>query len=140
MIYLASPFSHDNPWERERRALEVSELASKLMIKGYPIYCPIMNWWQCAKIQKFPPDFEWWMSLDCHFLSKCDAIFIAMMDGWRDSKGVQCERNFAVGHDMPRYNVGLDGRGNGNIYIFRFGDFGPDVEAFIIPELVKEAV
>jgi hypothetical protein len=90
MIYLASPYSHENPDVEEDRADEVSRIAAELIRGGARIFCPIAHSHAIAK-HGLPGGWEFWEEYDREYLEFCDELIVALMDGWKDSKGVRAE-------------------------------------------------
>ena len=101
MIYLASPYSHEDPRVRDQRFDEVSAAAAALMARGVQLFCPISHTHPIAVMGDLPKGFEFWETYDRWFLERCDAIVIAKINGWRQSKGVTAEREIAAELGLP---------------------------------------
>ena len=101
MIYLASPYSHEDPAVREQRFEEVSAAAAALMARGVHLFCPITHTHPMAVQGSLPTDFAFWEQCDRWYLERCDAIVIAKIDGWRQSNGVKAERKIAAELGLP---------------------------------------
>ncbi|MCP4566066.1 MAG: DUF1937 family protein [FCB group bacterium] len=100
LIYLASPYSHDDSDVRERRFNEVCRVAAKLMKGGEFVYSPIAHTHPIAQFG-LPGDWSYWEVFDTLMLSKCDRMFVLMIDGWFESKGVQAEIRIAEKRGIP---------------------------------------
>lgn len=103
MIYLASPFWHESEEVRLLRVNLVRKAAAELMEKGYVVYSPIAH---CIDISKHlysanRHSHEFWMKQDLPILQRCDALWVLMLDGWRQSRGLQAEIHFATDRSIP---------------------------------------
>lgn len=91
MKYLASPYSHPNPNVRLARFTTVCIAAGQLMNAGEIIFSPIAHTHPIAVTCDLPLGFDYWEKYDREMLAACDEIIVLMLDGWRESKGVQAE-------------------------------------------------
>jgi nucleoside 2-deoxyribosyltransferase len=94
MIYLASPYSHDDPAVRRIRYEQACQVTAALMRKGKHVFSPIAHSHGVA-LFGVPGDWEYWMSFDRWFIERCDEVRVLMLDGYRKSKGVQAEIEIA---------------------------------------------
>lgn len=92
IIYLASPYSHPNPEVKHERFEEIARIAGTLMGEGQLIFCPITH---THPIQLYsadlPSGWDFWQRFDKEFLDFCKGMIVVMMDGWKESVGVQAE-------------------------------------------------
>jgi nucleoside 2-deoxyribosyltransferase len=102
LIYLASPYSHRYGYIRERRFVEVSQKAAKLMEDGFLVFCPIAHS-HPIEIHGMPRRMpgDWWLRQDFAILSKCDELLVYKMPGWDKSYGVAKEIEFANNNNIP---------------------------------------
>ena len=56
MIYLASPYSDDNPAVMEERAQETTEFVARMTALGHLIYSPITYYHTIAQVMSLPTD------------------------------------------------------------------------------------
>lgn len=107
MIYLASPYSHPAPNVREERYQEACRHAAALMRAGRHVFSPIAHSHGIAQ-HDLPGDWAYWESLDRRFLETCDEMAVLMLDGWKESKGVQAEIRIAreLGRPVAYLNPG----------------------------------
>ena len=94
-IYLAVPYSHPDAAVREARFNAVNRVAARLMKEGTHVFSPISHTHPIASRWNLPTDWEYWASYDRVMLSNCDKLVVLMLDGWRDSVGVQAEIDIA---------------------------------------------
>lgn len=92
MIYLASPYTHPDPFVREERYLRTAKALTFLLAREEWAYSPIVHCHELAKIGGLPVDHLFWQKYDFHMLSKCDKFVILRIDGWQRSKGVAAEK------------------------------------------------
>lgn len=100
MIYLASPYNDSDSNVRQRRFEQVAAFAAKMVQSGYPVLSPICHWHPIAEAHDLPKDYEFWLKVNMALLSKCDQIWVLMLDGWRESRGVKAEVNYAFEHKI----------------------------------------
>ena len=106
MIYLASPYSHPEEAIRYGRFHRVCEVCAKLMMRGLHIYSPIAHTHPVAVCgeavrAKMPTDFKVWREYDTWFISRVDAVYVLMLDGWKESVGVTAEIEMAREYNIP---------------------------------------
>ncbi|MFM2094105.1 MAG: hypothetical protein RIS70_1229 [Planctomycetota bacterium] len=100
MIYLATPYSHPDPAIREQRFATVSRVAAELVRAGQHVFSPISHSHPLA-IHGIRGDWEFWSAFDRRLLAICDEVVVLMLDGWRESRGVQAEIDLAIEMDLP---------------------------------------
>ena len=100
IIYLASPYSHENEDVMLDRFNAVCEYAAKLMMDGLHIYSPIAH---CHPIAQFglPTDWGYWQEFDKRFISVSSKLIVYKLDGWEESKGISAEIQIAEGLNIP---------------------------------------
>ena len=110
LIYLASPYFNRKPKSEgetdddyESRCKLIHELryqkaidaTAKLMSKGLAVYSPIVATHPVAVKHELPLGSEYWMQFDEVMLSRCNELCVLMIDGWKESPGVQREIDIA---------------------------------------------
>jgi hypothetical protein len=90
-FYLASPYSHKDPWVMEHRVLSTMQAVAQLLSDGHVIYSPICHHHTLAKIHGLPHAWEFWRKQDFGLLHKCDGLLILQLPGWQESVGVSAE-------------------------------------------------
>lgn len=97
LIYLASPYSHEDSEVRELRFRAVCYAASILIQRGYQVFSPIAHSHPIARC--LGPDCELdlnlWLELDKRMLAACDELVVLTLDGWLSSKGIAAEIEIA---------------------------------------------
>lgn len=95
MIYLASPYNHEDPAVRESRYDAAMKACADLLIAGEHVFSPIVHCHELAKRYELPPGFEFWRDYDHAFLRLCDRMVVLKLDGWKESRGVTAEIELA---------------------------------------------
>jgi len=91
-IYLASPYSSPDKTICNNRFCSACKAAAKLMQDGYNVMSPIAHSHPVSQYIGNHLDHDFWINQDLSFLdSWADEIWILMIDGWQESKGVAAE-------------------------------------------------
>lgn len=91
MIYLAGPYSHEDPKVREQRFEALTKRAAELMIDGFTVFSPITHGHAIAERHDLPLEFEWWQNQCLDMLSRATSMVVLRLDGYAESKGVAAE-------------------------------------------------
>lgn len=94
MIYLASPYTHEDPAVREHRFQLVCKHAAAMMRQGMHVYSPIAAHHPMA-MYGLPINWEYWKAIDTEMVTLCSGFTVLMLAGWEDSVGVQAEIEIA---------------------------------------------
>lgn len=100
-IYLASPYTHQDPNVLKIREKQISEIGYVLMKHGYNLFCPITQSHRLADVAHVVLGHEECMRVDLAFLEKADELFVVKLHGWDESRGVREEIQFAKQHGIP---------------------------------------
>lgn len=106
LIYLASPYTHEEAAVREQRFDAVCEYAAKLMRAGLHVFSPIAHGHAIARYN-LPVEFDFWQGYCEKTLGRCDRVVVLQLDGWRESKGVTHEVKLAKRLRLPVEHVKL---------------------------------
>jgi len=101
LIYLASPYSHEDPDVRKWRFCRAVDAAAELMHDGYLVFSPIAHSHMIATRHDLPGDFAYWAEFDRRMVAACDEVWVLKIDGWAESVGVKAEIELAKGLDKP---------------------------------------
>jgi hypothetical protein len=94
MIYLACPYTHEDPNVVEQRFQDVNKAAAALIRKGEIVYSPISQNHPIAKYG-LPVEWEFWERYDTEFLRLASAMYVLTSEGWDKSIGVTAEIKIA---------------------------------------------
>ena len=98
MIYLASPYSHPDPAVMQRRFEDVRAVTAALLRRGEIVYSPIVHGHAIATAHELPTDHDFWLRHCFAMLERADNLHVLMLDGWKESKGVQAEIDWWKAH------------------------------------------
>lgn len=102
MIYLASPYSHDDPTVREQRYKTVCKAAGYIMAQGHAVFSPIAHTHGiCLEMGGENFSFEFWEKYDKEMINLCDEFWICQMEDWEKSKGIKAELAYAMSIGKP---------------------------------------
>lgn len=96
-IYLASPYTAEDPLLRETR-YQLSVYASAVLVNaGYIVYSPIAYTHVMAtKYNIQPTNSDWWLTFDESFVKDwATVIAVLMIPGYKQSSGVNLELEWA---------------------------------------------
>ena len=96
MIYLAVPYS-GTPKEQEWRFVCANHVAGAILNMGIDVFSPISQTHPIAQQCGLEGTWERWSSYDEKVLARlCDGVYVLMLEGWKESTGVQAEIDIAV--------------------------------------------
>lgn len=109
MAYLASPYSHNIGSESERqmvrnfRALTITRIAIQLKQKyNVVFFLPITQSHAMKEIDdSLGTNFDAWEADDLCAIDHCDEVWVAKLDGWKESIGVCAEIAHAKKTNKP---------------------------------------
>lgn len=100
LIYFASPYSHDDKVIRVQRYRQMTEVLVRVINEQDAVipFSPIV--YTHPIDYHVNRDFDW-VEWDLHYLDRCDAMIVVMLDGWTQSEGVQAEIKYCKDNDIP---------------------------------------
>jgi len=104
-IYLASPYSTQDYAILVERFRAAEATVAFYLQRGITLYSPIVAHHALAKRFNLPKDADWWMEHNKAMLERAESLYVLMIPGWQQSKGVTLEREFALDHRIPEYMV-----------------------------------
>ena len=109
-IYLASPYSHPDGAVRHERFIAACKKAAQYANKGIPVFCPIAHTHNVADFMEESKrmDFDLWMKLDLPLVRMASELHVLCIDGWRSSRGVTREIEYAGLLGLPIKQVFMD--------------------------------
>ena len=97
MIYLASPYS-----AAPQANFELTEAFVACALRaGRPIFSPVVHCHQIAIDYNLPGDFEFWKDYNFNMLRAAEEMWVLTLPGWKESKGVDGEVDFARSLGIP---------------------------------------
>ena len=95
LIYLASPYTSEDPLILLERFRKVCIAAGQLMSEGYYIFSPIAHTHPIKVVSNLPGGWDYWEGFDRTMIKSCKCLSVLKLDGWEQSKGVQAEIKIA---------------------------------------------
>jgi|SRR5690606_7608960 len=105
MIYLAGPYSHEDPEVMQERYEELTRIAAHFMALGECVYSPITHNHVIATKYELPHTWDFWKDLDLPFVKACSKLYVVRLPGWMMSTGVRAEMELAAVLNKPIYYV-----------------------------------
>lgn len=100
-VYLATPYSR-YPDGLEAAFRDAAKLAARLLELGVRVYSPICHTHPIAIHGELDPlDHSIWLPFDEAMMEACDAIVVAMMPSWKQSKGIKYEIDYFTLEGKP---------------------------------------
>lgn len=103
--YLASPYTNDDKKIVEFRVKKTNKAAAELMSQGHIVFSPISHSHHMAMENDMPTTFEFWKKQNHAFIDWCDGVYILELQGWKESKGVADEMEYAIKTGKPIYYI-----------------------------------
>lgn len=101
MIYLASPYSSPIPEGMQMRFEKTRLFTAYLLRQDIFAFSPIVYAHEMSKALNLGTDAKSWLRFNFNMLRRSEAMFVYMLPGWRDSKGVKIELKLARSLFMP---------------------------------------
>lgn len=108
LVYLATPYSKYKKGIEEAFK-DTARLTAKLLRMGVKVYSPICHTHPIAVHGHIDPfDHDVWLPFDAAMMAKADAMLVAKMDGWSESRGIQHEIGVFGAAEKPIYYLNID--------------------------------
>ena len=101
MIYLASPYTHQDHDVMEQRFDAACRAAGKLMAEGHVVFSPIAHTHPILVRCELPHGWDFWKRFDTEFIVASSKLIVLKLDGWDSSKGVAAEIAMAKEAGIP---------------------------------------
>lgn len=100
-IYLCHPYSHPDSEVMHQRFLSANDLAGRLIKWGFLVFSPLSHSVPIADTLHNHKTYDVWLEQDDAFVCWADEIWIPLVDGWMDSKGIAHEEMVAFKLNKP---------------------------------------
>lgn len=112
-IYLASPYTHDDPDVMQTRYGLALYATSIITNAGYIIYSPIVyGHIIAARYSIYPTDSDWWVRFNRSFIENwATTLAILKLPGWHKSSGIEKEKAIAKNKKLQQIELTVE-----NIY------------------------
>jgi hypothetical protein len=107
MIYIATPYTDDDPNIIEHRVEKVTQYAAYLYSWGYNCFSPITHGHQVQRYlpERLRKDHRFWLAIDMPFLQAATELHVVASPGVDQSSGVRWELDTARAFKMPTFIV-----------------------------------
>lgn len=95
LLYLASPYTHPDDKVREQRYQDAKEATAFLLKSGFMTFSPIVYSHTLSIENAMMTSFAFWGPIDLRILRSCDVLCLLTLDGWKASKGMKAEFEYA---------------------------------------------
>lgn len=112
-IYLASPYTHKNEAIMQDRYTAALMAVAMLTRAEITAYSPITYYHPLAINFDMPRDFDFWQRHNLNMLRHSNLLMVLTLEGWRESKGVNWEIEYAQYSNLLIKEVSLTGLQNG---------------------------
>lgn len=107
MIFVGSPYSSPIAGAEETRFRRAQAFILHMhKTQDLACYSPVVYWHPLSKLGGLPGDAAYWLKANMDMLRFAEVMFVLCLSGWRESKGLQIERNTAkmIGLDVIYYD------------------------------------
>lgn len=101
MIYLVSPYSHEQESVRHRRFLQARDYTYYALARGVSLFSPIVYGHQFSREYGAGTAHEDWLTFNCDMMDAAECLWVLKLDGWETSRGVQHEIEYAEHNGKP---------------------------------------
>lgn len=101
MIYLASPYSHEDKLIMKTRYLLALECCAVLFSKDISVFSPIVHCHEIAERYNLRTDAIFWAKYNMDMLRRSDGLYVLSIEGWERSRGVAYEMRMAGEMRLP---------------------------------------
>lgn len=103
LIYLASPYSHLDPDIRHIRYTAAKLYTARHIQLGFAMFSPIVYGKQME--EKIGTDYKSWQTFNDSMIKASCQIWVLMLNGWKDSLGVEHECKYALDLGKPLHFI-----------------------------------
>lgn len=100
-IYLAAPYTHEDPAIVALRMQQVEEVTCMFFRSQTPVYSPLVSWHDLALKYKLPNDYRAYRIQNLACIRACSELLVLDLTGWNNSLGVQWEIEEAQDRNIP---------------------------------------
>lgn len=101
MIFVCTPYNHENPAIVEARYDFTVEYIAKRFVEGKFVFSPVVYAHNIVKKHNLPQDWDNWNNFCIEFLKKATEVHVLQQEGWENSKGIKAELEIAKMLNIP---------------------------------------
>ena len=106
--YLATPYSR-YPLGKEAAHQIACEMAARCFEAGILVFSPIAHTHAIAVYGKLDGGFDAWELFDISMMTAASGVIVVLMDGWKESEGIQREMLWCRDNNKPVIFMPEDG-------------------------------
>lgn len=110
MIYLASPYAHEDSLVMKTRFLLAEQVTAHFLKNKVWVYSPIVHNHQIGLNYNLEFEHSDWMAFDLDMLRRCESLYVLAIPGWKESRGVGIEIDIATRLSMHIDYVNEEGK------------------------------
>lgn len=95
LIYLSSPYTHDDPFVRSVRFLESARACAWILGKLRLVVFGAIAHSEAFNHYKLPMEWEFWAEFDTVYINRCKEVWVLCIPGYTNSMGVNAEIKIA---------------------------------------------
>ena len=85
--------------------MQVRDVTANLLREGIVVFSPIVHCHELAKHHDMPTDAEFWRFYNRIMIQGTRELWLLLLDGWKESKGMKGERDMAIELGIPYRQV-----------------------------------
>lgn len=116
MIFISSPYGHENKDVVQQRYVAACKYAGYLMEKGLIAMSPVVPGHAICQHVGLPGDFTFWKNFCIKLIDVSNEVHVLQLDGWETSAGVIAELDHARITNKPIVFVEPAQVGIDNVY------------------------
>lgn len=95
-IYMCHPYNHKERLVMRMRFQSANDLAARLMRSGMIVFSPISHSVPISGWLRNHRSHDFWLTQDLAWLMACDEVWVPLVDGWANSRGIDIETSHAA--------------------------------------------
>lgn len=108
MIYLAAPYTHQDPAVVDRRLETFFKYDLYLTSEGFHTVSPLYKTLIALKVPDVQLDYGTWEDYCRALMKLCSEVHVLTLEGWQESEGVLDEIHMAYEFTLPIVYVDVD--------------------------------
>lgn len=108
IVYVAAPYSKIK--DKDKLMVDIGDFCGRYMINNPNEYAVtgLVHHYACINNPTLGTAYSFWADWCHEFLIKCDKMIVLMVDGWKESTGVQDEIIFCKSNYIPIVYATID--------------------------------
>ena len=99
--YVAAPYTHPSDDVRLLRVRQSALACRRMVLEGANPYSPLVHCDSIERLTGTTVPYDTWIRHCLAMLGKAQTFYILCLPGWKESKGLGIEKEFAMHHGIP---------------------------------------